>query len=453
MLFACREMIVFSVVGFLIGGIDELIIDLIWIVRHLWRKWFVYPRFTRATSGTIVPARNPGHLAVFIPAWDEAAVISDMLAVATKRYRGADYTIFVGCYPNDHATIRAVQSVEHRSIKLVLCDNDGPTTKADCLNNLWRALNSLQLRNKMRFKAVILHDAEDLVSPDELIVFDKLIESNALVQLPVVPLVDPESIWISGHYCDEFAEAHCKTLVVREFLGAGVPAAGVGCAIRYDALMRLANERGGDPFDIDSLTEDYELGLRLHALGEKTIFVRLPQHGELGMVATKAHFPATLETAVRQKTRWITGIALAGWDRLGWSGGVFECWMRLRDRRAIIAAVILTSAYMAAVIAFLFSLSALLGGTEVEITTDTIETLIAINVGLLFWRAGIRAYFVTHLYGWREGLISVPRTVVGNIIAIMAARRAVVQYWRIAKGGRPVWDKTAHKFPAARNLP
>jgi bacteriophage N4 adsorption protein B len=127
--------------------------------------------------------------------------------------------------------------------------------------------------------------------------------------------------------------------------------------------------------------------------------------------------------------------------------------MRLRDRRAIIAAVILTSAYMAAVIAFLFSLSALLGGTEVEITTDTIETLIAINVGLLFWRAGIRAYFVTHLYGWREGLISVPRTVVGNIIAIMAARRAVVQYWRIAKGGRPVWDKTAHKFPAARNLP
>jgi adsorption protein B len=261
MLFACREMIVFSVVGFLIGGIDELIIDLIWIVRHLWRKWFVYPRFTRATSGTIVPARNPGHLAVFIPAWDEAAVISDMLAVATKRYRGADYTIFVGCYPNDHATIRAVQSVEHRSIKLVLCDNDGPTTKADCLNNLWRALNSLQLRNKMRFKAVILHDAEDLVSPDELIVFDKLIESNALVQLPVVPLVDPESIWISGHYCDEFAEAHCKTLVVREFLGAGVPAAGVGCAIRYDALMRLANERGGDPFDIDSLTEDYELSL------------------------------------------------------------------------------------------------------------------------------------------------------------------------------------------------
>jgi bacteriophage N4 adsorption protein B len=448
----CQELILFAAVGFLIGGVDELIIDLMWMVRQLWRKWFVYPNFVRATSQTIMPPRRPGHLAIFIPAWDEAEVIAKMLTATTARYRGAEYTIFVGCYPNDQPTISAVKSVGSQAIRLVICDNDGPTTKADCLNRLWRELKAQQSQTGIEYKAVILHDAEDLVSPDELIIFDRLIETNALVQLPVIPIVDPESRWISGHYCDEFAEAHCKTLVVREFLGAGVPAAGVGCAVRCDSLARLAVERGGDPFDIDSLTEDYELGLRLHALGEKTIFVRLPQYGQTSVSATKAHFPATLETAVRQKTRWITGIALAGWDRLGWGQGVFEGWMRLRDRRAVIAAVILTSAYVAALLTAILWCAEPFIGVMPKIFEGVTGMLIGINLILLFWRMAMRAYFVTQLYGWREGIISVPRTLVGNVIAIMAARRAVFQYWRIAKGQRPIWDKTAHKFPSIDNL-
>jgi bacteriophage N4 adsorption protein B len=448
----CRELTLFAAIGFLIGGIDELIVDIIWIVRQLWRRSFVYRKFDRATNKTITPPRRPGHLAVFIPAWDESEVIAEMLTAATARYSGAQYTIFVGCYPNDQPTIAAVKSVDHPAIQLVLCDNDGPTTKADCLNTLWRELKVQQLHRSVTYKAVILHDAEDLVSPDELIIFDRLIETNALVQLPVIPIVDPESRWISGHYCDEFAEAHCKTLVVREFLGAGVPAAGVGCAVRCDALVRLAADRGGNPFDVDSLTEDYELGLRLHALGEKTIFVRLPLHGEASVAATKAHFPATLETAVRQKTRWITGIALAGWDRLGWGESTFECWMRLRDRRAVIAAVILTSAYLAALLMAISWGIGLLTGSRPEMIGSATEALIAVNIMLLFWRMAMRAYFVAQLYGWREGLISIPRTLVGNVIAIMAARRAVIQYWGIAKGQRAVWDKTAHKFPSGNNL-
>lgn len=399
-----------------------------------------------------MPPRDPGHLAIFIPAWDESAVIAQMLRAATARYRGAEYTIFVGCYANDQATIAAVTSVRHPAIQLAICDNNGPTTKADCLNRLWRELRIQHLLTGVNYKAVILHDAEDLVSSDELIIFDRLIEENALVQLPVIPIVDPESRWISGHYCDEFAEAHCKTLVVREFLGAGVPAAGVGCAICCDALAQLAAERGGNPFDVDSLTEDYELGLRLHALGERTIFVRLPEHGTEGMVATKAHFPATLETAVRQKTRWITGIALAGWDRLGWGQGVFEGWMRLRDRRAVIAAVILSSAYLAALLVVILWCVDLLSGTQTDVINGHTEALIGINIALLFWRMIMRASFVTQIYGWREGLRSIPRTLVGNIIAIMAARRAVIHYWGIAKGQQPLWDKTAHKFPSGNHL-
>src|SRR5207244_6964371 len=107
-----------------------------------------------------------------------------------------------------------------------------------------------------------------------------------------------------------------------------------------------AHEHGA-PFDPDSLTEDYELGLRLNMLGRRAAFVRLPAGPGRPVVATREYFPATLDAAVAQKARWMTGIALAGWDRLGWAGSLAERWMRLRDRQTLLAALVLASAYLA----------------------------------------------------------------------------------------------------------
>ena len=211
---------------------------------------------------------------------------------------------------------------------------------------MYDALIAFETANECEAKAVVLHDAEDVVHRFELRIFDGLIGRAAVIQLPVLPLPDPNSRWISGHYCDEFAEAHIKELVVREAIGAAIPLAGVGCAIERRALGRLAALQDGRPFAGTSMTEDYEVGLRLGALGLKTMFVRIPaQPGERAIVASRGHFPATLGSAVRQKARWLGGIALAGWDRLGWSGGLGERWMRMRDRRGPLAALLLLAAY------------------------------------------------------------------------------------------------------------
>ena len=64
---------------------------------------------------------------------------------------------------------------------------------------------------------------------------------------------------------------------------------------------------------------------------------------------------------------------------------------------------------------------------------------------MLLWRMLLRAGFTARSYGWREGLVSLPRTIVGNLIAILAAQRALAIH---LKGGPPIWDKTAHIFPA-----
>src|SRR3954454_54962 len=253
--------------------------------------------------------------------------------------------------------------------------------------HLYDALIEHELAAGISAKAIVLHDAEDVVHPLELKLFARLIDRAAVIQLPLVPLPDPNSRWISGHYCDEFAEAHIKELVVREAVGAAIPLAGVGCAIARKPLAQLAAMHEGKPFAGNSMTEDYEVGLRLGALGLKTIFVRIPaRHGQRGVVASRGHFPATLGNAVRQKARWLGGIALAGWDRLGWSGGLGERWMRMRDRRGPLAAVLLLAAYSAALLWAQLWLAEALGAPVKARMDPRLVTLLTVNGGLLAWR-------------------------------------------------------------------
>jgi adsorption protein B len=440
------ELALFAGAGFLLFGLNDLLVDFIYFARRIWRASTVYRRHPRSYACHYVFNANPGFIAVFIPAWDEAAVIGAMLKAALDRIDYDDYRLFVGCYPNDPGTAAAIASVRDERVHAVEVDRDGPTTKADCLNHLYDALIAYELDIGRSAKAVVIHDAEDVVHPYELRIFDGLIDRTAVIQLPVLPLPDRHSRWISGHYCDEFAEAHIKELVVREAVGAAIPLAGVGCAIGRRALAQLAALQDGKPFSGNSMTEDYEAGLRIGALGLKTMFVRIPaQPGERGVVASRGHFPATLGAAVRQKARWLGGIALTGWDRLGWDGGIGERWMRMRDRRGPLAALLLVAAYGAALLWSQLWLAEALGAPVQARLDPVLTNILTINAGLLAWRVLMRACFTTSAYGWREGLLSIPRLFVANLIAVLAAARAISLH---LGGGARRWDKTQHIFPA-----
>jgi bacteriophage N4 adsorption protein B len=437
-----RETALFAACGFLLFGLSDLAVDLLWIGLRLARR---QPR----PPGLPV-AQRPGRLAIFVPAWDEAAVIGEMLAHAQGAFGAADHLLYVGCYPNDPATIAAVRAAAGPRLRLVVGPAPGPTSKADCLNRLWERMVEDEDAEGFKVKAVVLHDAEDVVHSAELPLFDALIERFDLVQLPVLPLADPGSRFVGGHYIDEFCEAHCKELVVRVAIGASLPSAGVGCAVSRAALAALAEARGA-PFDQDSLTEDYELGLRLAMIGRRAAFVRLPAGPGRPVVATREYFPATLAAAVAQKARWMTGIALTGWDRLGWSGGLAERWMRLRDRQSPLAALVLAAAYLALLLWALLVAAQLATGWTMPPFGAALSLLIAVNSALLLWRLAMRFGFVACSYGWREGLRALPRAVTGNIVAMMAARRALWRYLSSRRTGRAAWDKTAHNFP--RQLP
>ena len=444
-----RETSLFAAAGLLIGGLDDLLVDVLFLVR----RWLGPATTARRIADLPAPA-VPVRFAVFVAAWDEAAVIGQMLATATARLDHGDYRIFVGLYPNDRGSIDAAARVAERDPRIVLVvgRKPGPTTKADCLNTLWAALRRDDARTGLTTTAVVLHDAEDVVHRHELTVFAALIADHGVVQLPVVPLIDRAARLVSGHYADEFAEHHGKGVVVRTALGAGMPLAGTGCAIAVPMLAAIAELRGGAPFDASSLTEDYELGLRIAELGGRAAFARV--RDDLGtLVAVRAFFPDRIDAAVRQKARWMTGIALAGWDRTGWARWyrLGDHWMRMRDRRAPLAVIVLATAY-AALVAWGLAVAAHWVGGDAAPLPGGPGWLVATNLMLLGWRIAMRMGFTGRAYGWREACWSVPRFVVGNYVALLAARRALTRYVAMLRGAPPVWDKTRHAFPDSVDL-
>ena len=90
---------------------------------------------------------------------------------------------------------------------------------------------------------------------------------------------------------------------------------------------------------------------------------------------------------------------------------------------------------------------ALLLGLPQPTLTPLMMTLVTINLYLLVWRLIFRAGFTISNYGIRQGLLAIPRVLVSNFIAVLAARRGLRRYIDAVKGRSTEWGKTAHTFP------
>lgn len=447
-----QELLLFAGFWFLLGAADEMGVDILWL-------WLKLARGVRDLRISKERASAPlqGGAAILVPAWREADVISHTVRHALAVWQQDDFILYVGCYSNDPDTIAAAMSGagDDPRIRIVVHANAGPTTKADCLNRLYSAMCDDEQRYRIRFRSVILHDSEDMVHPAELAVIDSALGQADFVQLPVRPEPQPASPWVGGHYSDEFTEAHAKAMVVRDALGAAIPAAGVACGFSRAIIAQIAQHRqeegGAGPFAAECLTEDYELGVLIWRRGGRSRFLRVrDEAGEL--VATRAYFPARLQDAVRQKARWIHGIAFQGWDRLGWSRGVADLWMALRDRRGPLAAIVLTCGYLLIVIEGLLAVAWLFGATRRMAFSPMLRLMLVLCFVSFVWRSIVRFAFTAGEYGVAEGLRALLRIPVANFIAILAGRKALAGYLGTLRGAAVTWEKTAHDaHPAMPN--
>lgn len=438
----------------LLSGCDDAVVDVVYWVRRLLGR----PPHIRMDENlkSQIMAMPEQPIAVMVPAWQEWAVIHKMVERAASAFQYRHYHLFIGTYPNDEKTQSAVDEAAriHDHVHKVVTRNPGPTTKADCLNNIIRFISQFEQAQGIRFTIIAYHDAEDVVHPLELKVFNYFIPTYDLIQLPVFPLPRARYRLISNHYMDEFGEAHCKDMGVREALTGNVPSAGVGTAFSRQAIATLEALNRHQVFDTSSLTEDYQIGFRLHAQGLKAHFALLSTPDDpFPYISVREYFPATIKRAIRQKSRWIVGIVFQGWRSLGWSRKLRLSYILMRDRKAVVTNPTNLVGYFIVVNIVVMELYT---GLDDDawwfpslIPYDSwLWNILYINGFILLNRVIQRLYFTGHLYGWTHGLLSIPRMISANIVNFIAYFRALRQV-KAAKrtGDEVVWDKTDHEFP------
>lgn len=303
----------------IIFSLDDVIWDLIYMYYSLSGKLK-----EKKISVKNLEKVTPKLLAVVVAAYKEEDVLEQVIEnlVRTQEYPMSLYHIFLGVYPNDPGTKEIALNLSKRypNIHVITHVLNGPSSKADNINNVIKNIFEYEKIKKFRFNGIIIHDSEDIVHPYEFMLENYLFETKEAIQIPVFPLQEMPK-WsnffknmVTGTYADEFAENHFRTLNARNAMNAFVPSAGTGFALRRDVLDSFKDH---NIFPVGSLTEDFKLSLQLKEKGfdvyyplEKVYRLNYKKEEKKEYIATRSMFPKTFKAAVRQKTRWTYGITM-----------------------------------------------------------------------------------------------------------------------------------------------
>jgi bacteriophage N4 adsorption protein B len=487
-----------------LSGCDELLVDV----------WFAckatFGRDSWDVSIERLDRLPQQRLALFIPCWMESEVIEEMVDHNLEIIDYENYEVFLGVYPNDTHTMERATALErrHPRVHVSVCPAPGPTNKADCLNWIFQRMQLQEEALGGRFDLVVQHDAEDVIHPKAFKLINDLTGRDParrydMVQIPVLPLEKPARFVTYATYCDEFAEFQLKDIYTRQSMGGFVPSAGVGTAFRRDALEEIAGYYRNQIYNVTTLTEDYEIGLKFHRHGKRQFLVRkaVPlksrngyqksngngNHGTNGTngtngnghsglaawvrqlfapgnryqveyIATREYFPHTFRTAVRQKSRWVMGVALQTWDQLGWRVSLKQIYWLWRDRKGLLGNPITLLSNLIFLYCLLMWAGAQTGQTGWDISlvfppAGWVWWLVPFNTFFIFERWLYRIYAVNRMYGPRKAAGVIWRTPVANVINFASTITALATFF-IAKLRREevAWAKTTHAFPSREQL-
>lgn len=402
-------------------------------------------------DGPVVPfSSGERRIALFVACWHESPVIANMVRHNLAAIRYGRLQVFLGAYPNDQPTVLEIEKLEkqYKNVHGAMVPHDGPTSKADCLNWLYQALCDFEQQNGYRFDTVVVHDAEDMIHPDAFKLIHTLGFDYDMVQVPVLPLPTPISELTHGIYCDEFAEYQCIDMPARVYSKSFVPSNGVGTGYSREVLDRLAETHSGRVFDPGSLTEDYESGARIHQLGFRQVFARAhTSQGEL--IATREYFPRNFPAALRQRTRWVTGICLQSWERLGWRGSAIDRYWFWRDRKALLTNPLGLVVNLLLLAALLDGAWALTGRQWVFAVDNPLGLQLCwINLAIQCVRLAIRMLCVSKVFGAKFALAVPVRAYYGGMVNGVATLQAFRNWVAARWDERPLlWVKTEHIYP------
>jgi len=390
-------------------------------------------------------------IAIIIPAWKEADVIARMVSGNSARIDYTNYHFFVGLYPNDPTSIAKIAELTEKDprIQSIINPKPGPTSKGQMLNVVVREILNFEKANGIEFDGFLMQDAEDIIHPFSLKVLNREMDRADFLQVPVFSLPVPNDRLVAGVYADEFAESHLKELLVREQMKAAIPSAGVGTLLSRALVLHFLRTQG-ELFNQNTVTEDYDLGIRAHQRGFRPHVVchyLEKADGTRDYVATREYFPRHFQRSIRQKTRWTVGITFQGWKNLGWCGTLSNRYFLYRDRRGLVSNLVGMLGYFLAVV----GLVNVLRGAEWQsqiFSNAWFSALVAANVAFMVIRFAQRLRYTSKIYGLRVAVFAAPRWPIGIVINALATVGAARQEATARLFHKPIaWAKTEHELP------
>lgn len=426
--------------------IDDLILDGIAIVKRL------RPEELKSEHIGHLRQLKEKRIAIIVANWHESNVIGRMISGNLRKVEYQNYQFFLGVYSNDIETSAAVQNLEAlypQQVRVVTNSLPGPTSKGQMLNEIVRRVQADEKTTGQVFDIILMHDSEDILHPLSLKLINARMHDLDFLQIPVFSFDRPLKEWVGSTYVDEFAELHTKDLIVRQYLGASVPSAGVGTALSRKLVVSLMQQNAGNFLRQESLTEDYLLGMSAEQHKFRSGFccnyIQL-EDGKKDFVATREFFPNELKASVRQKTRWVVGIVFQGTQMLPFRGKLAQLYFLYRDRRGPVN-------HLVAMMATLLTCYCLFyvwrqGNYPDFMSTDwfLFGSVIA-TIGMIsrfFHRT--RAVVMTNSLTMAISVL--PRWPLGNFINFWSAVRATRDFARSKITKQPLrWVKTAHELP------
>jgi len=225
---------------------------------------------------------------ILVPLYREANVVAQLAkALGRLNWPASRLDIKLVCEADDDMTIDALKAEPlGPQFEIVEVPPAHPRTKPKALNYALAGA---------RGEFVVIYDAEDRPHPDQLrAAHSQFAASQREVVCLQAPLVisNGGTSWITAAFALEYAALFRMLLPMLARRRMPVPLGGTSNHFRVAELRACG---GWDPYNV---TEDADLGMRLHRLGYRCDVIDCPTYEDA---------PATFRIWLNQRTRWFKG--------------------------------------------------------------------------------------------------------------------------------------------------
>jgi glycosyltransferase XagB len=271
------------------------IASLFYLATSLYKFRLIYKslghRYTVETSDAEVDALDERELPVYsilVPLYREAAVLPALVrSVEALNYPKTQLDVMLLCEEDDDETVLAIEAMNlPPHFRLIVVPDSQPKTKPKACNY------GLQLA---RGEITVIFDAEDRPDPDQLkkviIAFTKS-ELDVICVQAKLNYYNADQNLLTRWFTTEYSMWFELLLPGLDADHAPIPLGGTSNHFITEPLRELG---AWDPYNV---TEDADLGIRLHKAGFRTAMVDS---------TTLEEANSDLQNWIRQRSRWIKG--------------------------------------------------------------------------------------------------------------------------------------------------